>query len=247
VIDTINNTGSIVNGIFINSVSTLTTLNNLQGQGNINGALALTGKLPVNYNVIVQTPSAYGKLTVVTPTGQLNFGIFNTSILSNATYTAVLSGLSSGNILTSSLTGSYAGGYSYSLVQQGVTGIWDLVVSGGSSGGGSSGGSGGGGSSGGASSGGTASTSAGSTASTPANVIFGSVNSSAITQAQTLSGGTLLITNPAEIGLKSPTLISVPLTVASNARSGTTCQRQQQSQYQSQYQFQLHGHERDIK
>jgi hypothetical protein len=173
-----NNTGGTINGnqygVFANSGNiatitnngvitgqdtagivtalTVTTLNNAQGGNSANAAqtaLRYSGKIPTNYNIIVNSATYYGQLAVnnnwTISSGVTTFGIATNSVLSATTYTSVLTGLSSANILSSSLSGSYTGGYSYSLVNAGGTN-WNLVVTGTttptpSSGGGSSGGS----------------------------------------------------------------------------------------------------------
>jgi len=62
------------------------TLSNLQGAGNAAGPLTITGFLPNNYNIIINSPTVYGQLSALTincvdgdnPT---NFGIFPSSTL----------------------------------------------------------------------------------------------------------------------------------------------------------------------
>lgn len=127
-ITTINNTGTITGGI--SNAGTITNLNTSQGN------LSFTGKLPTNYNVIVNGTSSYGKTSFTTPTGSMAFGIYSTSTLTANTYSSVLSGLASSNISTTS--GVY-GGYNW-LLNNSSGNIWDLVVTG--SGGGGGGGSG---------------------------------------------------------------------------------------------------------
>ena len=126
-VTTITNTGTITGGI--SNAGTITNLNTSQ-----NG-LSFAGKLPTNYNVIVNSASSYGKTTFTSPTGSLAFGIYNTSTLTANTYSSVLSGLSGSNISTTS--GVY-GGYSW-LLNNSSGNIWDLVVTGSGSGGGGGG------------------------------------------------------------------------------------------------------------
>ena len=118
-------------------------LNNLQGAGNIHGALSYTGNLPTHYNIIINSTSLYGQLNVANVTGNMAFNIYgntgttlisgvNASTLSNYRYLNVLQGFSSLTNITGT-TGTY-GGYSYSLVAGSSSGYWDLLVSGGLSG-----------------------------------------------------------------------------------------------------------------
>ena len=77
-ITTLTNTGTISasgNGIGIwnDSTSTITTLDNSQ----VN--LTYKGKLPTNYNVIIDSTSDYGKITFSSVSGTLNFGVHSTS------------------------------------------------------------------------------------------------------------------------------------------------------------------------
>jgi hypothetical protein len=104
---------------------TVTSLANAQGA---NGALSYSGALPVNYSIIVNSPTSYGKLAVSNATGSTIFGIHNTSTLSAGTYTAVLSGLTSSNVDSANRVGSF-GTFSWLLeLEAGSTTIWDLIV-----------------------------------------------------------------------------------------------------------------------
>jgi hypothetical protein len=135
-IASITNNGVITgqNTAGIVTARTVTTLNNAQGGNSANAAqtaLRYSGNIPTNYNIIVNSATYYGQLAVnnnwTTSYGTTTFGIATGSVLSANTYTSVLTGLSSANILSSSLSGTYTGGYSYSLVNSGGTN-WNLVV-----------------------------------------------------------------------------------------------------------------------
>ena len=125
-ITTLTNTGTISGGI--SNGGTITNLNTAQ-----NG-LSFTGKLPTNYNIIVNSVSSFGKTSFTSPTSSMVFGIYNTSSLTANTYSGVLSGLTSSNITTTS--GVY-GGYNWLLSNSSGT-IWDLIVTGSGGGGGGS-------------------------------------------------------------------------------------------------------------
>lgn len=115
-INAITNTGNIDS---IVNTGTINTLNNLQSN------LAFSGNLPTNYNIIINSTSAYGKLIVDAPSGTLNFGIYPGSIITkNFTYTGVLS-----NADPSSTSGKY-NGYTYTLIQETDPTIWDLTFTG---------------------------------------------------------------------------------------------------------------------
>jgi hypothetical protein len=121
---TITNTGTIkgtARGIKNNNI--INTLNNSQGEGNVNGALTYEGKLPTNYNIIINSSSNYGKLSVTSGTDSLIFGIYNTSNVTSGTYQDVLTGVSASNL--SSLTGTY-GAYNWTLASDGTN--YDLTV-----------------------------------------------------------------------------------------------------------------------
>ena len=101
-ITTINNTGSIsasgTNAYGINNQNTITTLNNQQGKlGNI--PLTYTGVLPVNYNIIINSTSNYGQLSLTNANGTMVLGISSLSTTSGSiigqTLTGVLQGLGS--------------------------------------------------------------------------------------------------------------------------------------------------------
>jgi autotransporter-associated beta strand protein len=140
-IDLLINTGSITGGTGIYNAGTIITINNKQGASS--SVLTYTGTLPVNYNVIVATTTDYGKLSAssiinASSTNGITFGVDNTSLLTSYRYTSVLSGLTSSNIESASLSGTY-GEFSWSLVNAlGSSTIWDLLVTSNSGGGGNS-------------------------------------------------------------------------------------------------------------
>ena len=144
-IGTITNSGSMYNGsgwADINNTATgaaISTLNNGQGVGNTHGALNYAGALPTNYNIIINSPTNYGQLNVLSGmsiTGATTFGIYGggvtgvaASTLNKGTYSSVLSGVAASN-LTGLTKGAY-GGLNWSLSEVNVTsGIWNLIVNG---------------------------------------------------------------------------------------------------------------------
>ena len=124
-ITTLTNQGTITSGsssFGIRNQGTITTLNNVQNN------LIYTGTLPANYNIIINSTSAFGRLVGTNVTGSAIFGLSNLSSWtpSNYTFTGVLSGLSTSNIASSSLTGNF-GGYKWSLfLGNGSSTVWDL-------------------------------------------------------------------------------------------------------------------------
>jgi hypothetical protein len=102
------------------------TLNNLQGAGNSAGALTFAGTLPTNYNIIINSPTSYGKLAAGVATGSTTFGIYAGSKISNGTYASVLSGILLNNL--SSPTGTF--GSATWLLRNSSGSIWDLIISG---------------------------------------------------------------------------------------------------------------------
>jgi hypothetical protein len=118
---TINGSG----GAAINHA--ITNLNNLQGKtSSSSNPLTITGSLPTNYNIIINDNSSYGQLSSASPSGKLNFGIYEGSVVSvGTTYQDVLSGVSASNL--SSLTGTN-GAYNWTLALD-VTNKYDLTIS----------------------------------------------------------------------------------------------------------------------
>ena len=106
--------------IGINNGGTITTLNNVQSN------LTYDGNLPINYNIIIHSPTSFGSLIVTGPSGVTTFGIYTGSIVSRGTYSSVLSGLTLANL--NNTTGTY-NGYTFTLINSGGN-IWDLIISG---------------------------------------------------------------------------------------------------------------------
>jgi autotransporter-associated beta strand protein len=133
VIGTLNNTGTITGGVLmINGMSSpvMGTLNNLQGASS--SALTYSGKLPTNYNIIINSADHYGQLAGSAVTGGLTFGVDSSSILSAQTYLAVLSGLTSSNITNySSIFNTWTNfnsSYKWELVSGSNSTTWNLLV-----------------------------------------------------------------------------------------------------------------------
>ena len=117
----IYNTGIESNGSSANS-GTITTLNNLQGGS---APLTFLGRVPTNYNIIINSTSAFGKLDLVGGAlsfGTTTFGIYPGSTVTAGTYEDVLTGFSIANL--SSLTGTY-GAYNWNLASDGAN--YDLT------------------------------------------------------------------------------------------------------------------------
>ena len=124
-ITSIVNTGTITgtSGYSIhNGDGSITNLTNSQNN------LTLTGNVPTNYYVKVNSSSSYGKISFTSASGSMNIGIADDSTLTEGTYEAVVSGLGASNISTSSGTYiSNANHYKYSVSNSSGT-QWDLVV-----------------------------------------------------------------------------------------------------------------------
>ena len=122
----ITNTGSILGGVTYGGIfntAVITTLNNAQGAGNTNGALTYRGALPTNYNIIINAPTSYGKLAVITSTGSTAFDIYAGSSVAAGTYASVITGTSS----VTHTSGTYDG---LTWVLNNSSGTWDLVFTG---------------------------------------------------------------------------------------------------------------------
>ena len=137
-IGTITNTGNIAGlsaGIY--NTGAISTLNNAQGAGNTAGPLTYKGVLPTNYNIIINSPTSFGKLDATGGhSGTMNFGIYAggvagvpASVLSAGTYRAVLIGFQTPVGFNNVTTGKY-GSYTWNLVVEPNTATWDLIISG---------------------------------------------------------------------------------------------------------------------
>ncbi len=132
-ITTLTNTGTISAsgnsiGIYNDTDSTIATLNNSQGASS--SALTYDGKLPTNYNVIVNSTSDFGKTTFSNASGATTFGVHSTSTLAGSTtYSSVLSGLSSSDIASGTSDTFVSGSKRYDWTLSNSSGsLWDLVV-----------------------------------------------------------------------------------------------------------------------
>ena len=134
-ITTLNNTGSIstsgASSYGVSNSGTITTLNNQQGKSG-NNPLTYTGRLPVNYNIIIGSVTNYGQLSITGASNKTTFGISglsttNSSIIGQ-TLTGVFQGFSNLSTYLNNPTGTSSNGYNYSLTQQGSTGTWDLLI-----------------------------------------------------------------------------------------------------------------------
>ena len=84
------------------------------------------GTLPANYNVIITSPTSYGKLSVSSATGLTTFGVSTSSSRLNATsYSSVLTGITSDKL--NNTTGTFLG-VNWNLINSAGT-TWDLLFS----------------------------------------------------------------------------------------------------------------------
>ena len=103
-----------------NIAGSIVTFNNLQGGSD---AVTYSGVLPTNYNIVINSSTNYGKLSG--GSGITTFGIYTGSVVALGTYTSVLTGLTSSNLI--SRTGSFSG-LTWTLLNSAGT-TWDLVFS----------------------------------------------------------------------------------------------------------------------
>ena len=114
------------------TTGTIGTLNNLQGASS--NALRYRGVLPTSYNIIVNSPSDFGKLLASGGvSGVTAFGISSlsagASIISTAPYSAVLDGITNTQLgITGTSQAGTSNGYTYLLSTAGGN-IWDLIIS----------------------------------------------------------------------------------------------------------------------
>ena len=116
--------GAAAYDIYVRSGATLATLNNRQS------GLTYYGKIPTNYNAVINSTSDYGKIIYSTVSGTTSFGIYPGSVLKGGTtYASVIDGLESSNI-----TAGNSGNYTYDgrtwawTLENPSANLWDLVV-----------------------------------------------------------------------------------------------------------------------
>lgn len=135
-IETLTNTGTISGGLFgINNsdVGGIGTLNNQQGSSS--RPLTLTGKLPLNYNIIIASTSNYGQLSVDSVNGVTQFGISslsttNSSIL-NSNFSSVMSGITADQLGQPGATrfSGTSNGYTFTLSLTDIlSNTWGLII-----------------------------------------------------------------------------------------------------------------------
>jgi hypothetical protein len=114
-ITTITNAGSIFASI--QNATSIVTLNNLQNENNLAGALTYLGVLPTNYNIIINNTTSYGQLAAPSGTGNMAFGIYGGAVgFAPVTYTNSIGGNSQ---IAASIV---ANNTKYANVLQGVVG-----------------------------------------------------------------------------------------------------------------------------
>ena len=128
-IGTLTNSG-IIDDIYIDTPSPtiIDTLNNLQGKST-SDILNYDGRVPNNYNIIINSTSDYGQIKFTTISSTTNFGVYSTSSVdTSATYSSVIDGLTSAelnNTTTGTVTLSGTS-YTWTLTDADSDLVWDL-------------------------------------------------------------------------------------------------------------------------
>ncbi len=120
----ITNTGTINGAVYdINNTGTISTLTNDQGGSD---SLTFDGKVPTNYNIILNSTSDFGKVDFSNESGSLTFGIDTSSSLAVNTYSEVLKNIVASNIGNEATWTNYNSTFKWRLVASGND--WDLEV-----------------------------------------------------------------------------------------------------------------------
>ncbi len=132
-IGTLTNSG-IIDDIYIDtpnyygSPTIIDTLNNLQGKST-SDILNYDGRVPNNYNIIINSTSDYGQIKFTNISSTTNFGVYSTSSVdTSATYSSVIDGLTSvelNNTTTGTVTLSGTT-YTWTLTDADSDLVWDL-------------------------------------------------------------------------------------------------------------------------
>ena len=139
IITTLNNNGTIESNFgsygINNSYATITTLNNRQGASS--STLTYIGSLPTNYNVVINSPRDYGRISFSIPRGTTTFGISSLSGanigVAGTRYQNVISGLGASYVNNEATTLTYKNGLltaTYELVADDFNNpnTWDLLI-----------------------------------------------------------------------------------------------------------------------
>jgi hypothetical protein len=135
-IGTLTNSG-IIDDIYIDTpdyygfATIIDTLNNLQGKST-SDILNYDGRVPNNYNIIINSTSDYGQIKFTNISSTTNFGVYSTSSVdTSATYSSVIDGLTSAelnNTTTGTVTLSGTS-YTWTLTDADSDLVWDLNFS----------------------------------------------------------------------------------------------------------------------
>ncbi len=128
-IQTINNYGSVHGLGLIGDIGNsgiVTTFNNSQHTGS-SRTLLWEFNLPINYNIIIRSPTNFGQIDLYAATGSTSFGIASGSSITTGTYQSVLKNFNLSNLNNTS--GQY-NGFSWDLIESNVSGVWDLIITG---------------------------------------------------------------------------------------------------------------------
>jgi hypothetical protein len=133
-ITSLTNTGRILagaDGFGIRNFSYTDFETGLTYGGQINSlnnksAITYQGILPTKYNIMIESPTRYGRVTFGTISGALNFNIDTGSTVGKGTYSGVFSGITGAHFVNTA--GNY-NGFVFNLKSV-ADSVWDLVVTG---------------------------------------------------------------------------------------------------------------------
>jgi hypothetical protein len=111
-------------GIRLSGAASVSVLTNAQGGDT---PLTYSGALPGTYNIVIQSPSSFGRLAVTSPSGSMAFGVHGSSAIIAKQYKNVLTGVP-GSAINNEAAQFSVNGFALVLTAGSTENSWDLLA-----------------------------------------------------------------------------------------------------------------------